>query len=140
MEWWIWILVGIALLVLEMATPGGLFALFFGAGAIITGGLAAAGFGPIVQWIAFTLVSLVAVATLRKPIQERLARHGASPVADFVGEEAVVLEDLAAGATGRAELRGTPWSARVASGIPLKAGQRCRVERVEGLTLWLRAE
>jgi inner membrane protein len=140
MEWWIWILVGIALLVLEMVTPGGLFALFFGAGAVITAGLAALGFGPIVQWSAFTLVSLVAVATLRKPIQARLARQGGPQRDDFVGEEAVVLEDLAAGATGRAELRGSPWSARVSSGIALKAGQRCKVERVEGLTLWLRAE
>jgi len=30
--------------------------------------------------------------------------------------------------------------ARAASGIPLRAGQRCRVERIEGLTLWVRAE
>jgi membrane protein implicated in regulation of membrane protease activity len=140
MAWWIWILVGIALLLVEMATPGGLFALFFGAGAIVTGGLAVLGFGPIVQWIAFTVVSLVLVGTVRKPIQARLARRGGPPVAELVGEEAVVLEDIAAGATGRAELRGTPWSARVASGIPLRAGQRCRVERVEGLTLWLRGE
>jgi len=140
MAWWIWILVGIALLVVEMVTPGGLFALFFGAGAIVTGGLAALGFGPVLQWIAFTVVSLVLVGTLRKPIQEWLARRGGPTVAEFVGEEAVLLEDVAAGATGRAELRGTPWSVRIASGIPLKAGQRCKVERVEGLTLWLRAE
>ena len=43
-------------------------------------------------------------------------------------------------AFGTAELRGVPWSTRVASGIPLRAGQRCRVERVDGLTLWVRAE
>jgi membrane protein implicated in regulation of membrane protease activity len=140
MAWWIWILVGIALLLVEMATPGGLFALFFGAGAIVTGGLAALGFGPVVQWIAFTVVSLVLVATVRRPVQERLARREGPPVEDLVGETAVLLDDVGAGATGRAELRGTPWAARIASGIPLKKGQRCKVERVEGLTLWLRAE
>jgi membrane protein implicated in regulation of membrane protease activity len=140
MAWWLWVLVGIALLVVEMLTPGGLFALFFGIGAVVTGGLAALGFGAVVQWIAFTVISLLLVGTLRGTIQRRLARPEPPRVDDLVGEEAVLLEDLAAGGTGRAELRGTPWSARAASGIPLKAGQRCKVERIEGLTLWLRAE
>ena len=45
-----------------------------------------------------------------------------------------------AGGEGQAELRGVPWKARVASGIALRGGQRCRVERVDGLTLWVRAE
>jgi len=85
-------------------------------------------------------MSLVLVVSVRGPLQRRLARAEPPRVDDLVGEEAVLLDDVEAGATGRAELRGTPWSARVASGIPLKRGQRCKVERVEGLTLWLRAE
>ena len=137
---WLWVLLGIALLVVEMFTPGGLFALFFGAGAIVTGGLAALGAGTVVQWIGFTVISLVILVTVRGPLQRRLARAEPPRVDDLVGEEAILLDDVAAGATGRAELRGTPWSARIASGIPLKAGQRCKVERVEGLTLWLRAD
>jgi membrane protein implicated in regulation of membrane protease activity len=41
---------------------------------------------------------------------------------------------------GKAELRGTPWEARSATGGALAKGQRCRVERVEGLMLLLRPE
>jgi inner membrane protein len=140
MAWWLWILVGLALLVVEMFTPGGLFALFFGVGALLTAGLAAVGAGAVLQWFVFTAVSLVLVGVVRKPIQEWMARRSGPPVENLVGEEATLLEDVAAGETGRAELRGTTWSARVSSGIPLKAGQRCKVERVEGLTLLLRAE
>lgn len=140
MAWWLWVLVGIALLVTEMLTSGSLFALFFGAGAIVTGVLSALGFGEVVQWIAFTAVSLVLVVTLRSELKRRIAQGKGTNVLELVGEEAILLEDVAAGATGRAELRGTFWSARIASGIPLKAGQRCKVERIEGLTLWLRAE
>jgi membrane protein implicated in regulation of membrane protease activity len=140
MAWWLWILIGLALLVFEMLTPGGLFALFFGAGAIATSLLAALGAPAIVQWIAFTVLSIGLVLTVRKPIQEWLARRAGPPVQELVGEVATLLEDVDAGQDGRAELRGTPWTARVSSGIPLKAGQRCKVERVEGLTLWLRAE
>jgi membrane protein implicated in regulation of membrane protease activity len=37
-------------------------------------------------------------------------------------------------------MRGSSWSARTVGAEALKPGQRCRVEKVEGLTLWLRAE
>jgi membrane protein implicated in regulation of membrane protease activity len=140
MAWWLWILFGIALLVVEMLTPGGLFALFFGVGAIATGVLAAAGAPDVVQWLAFTAISLVLLATLRRTLQERLRARPGAPIDSLVGEEVVLLGEIPAGGEGQAELRGVPWKARVASGIPLRAGQRCKVERVDGLTLWVRAE
>ena len=52
----------------------------------------------------------------------------------------MLLGDLPEGGEARAELRGVPWSARATSGVALRKGQRCRVERVEGLTLWVRCE
>lgn len=140
MAWWLWILLSLGLLVVELVTPGGLFALFFGAAALLVALLAAIGVGAVWQWLLFSVASLVFVATLRRPLQDRLQRGPAGAVDSLVGEEAVLLDDLGAGATGRVELRGVPWSARAASGIPLRAGQRCRVERVDGLTLWIRAE
>ncbi|BDG04587.1 NfeD family protein [Anaeromyxobacter oryzae] len=140
MDWWLWVLGGLALLVLEMVTPGGLFALFFGIGALCVAPLAALGVGDVWQWLAFTAISLVLLATLRNRLVERLERRPPAVVDGLVGEEAVLLEDVAAGGHGKAELRGVPWSVRIASGIPLRAGQRCRVERVDGLVLWLRAE
>ncbi|HET9554554.1 MAG TPA: NfeD family protein [Anaeromyxobacteraceae bacterium] len=139
MSWWLWILAGIALLAFEVATPGGLFALFFGVGALLVAPLAAAGLSPTWQWLAFSVLSIVGLAALRGPLMRRLSRRPPAPV-ELVGEQAVLLEDLQAGGEGKAELRGTTWTARAASGIPLRKGQRCLVERVEGLTLWLRAE
>lgn len=139
MAWWLWVLLGIALLVVEMVTPGGLFALFFGIGALATAVVAALGAGDILQWLLFTALSIVLLATLRRTLQEKLrAPHVA--VDAIVGEEVVLLGELPAGGEGQAELRGVPWKARAASGIPLRAGQRCRVERLDGLTLWVRAE
>jgi inner membrane protein len=40
MAWWIWIVLGLVLLLGEMLTPGGFYILFFGIGAIIVGILA----------------------------------------------------------------------------------------------------
>jgi membrane protein implicated in regulation of membrane protease activity len=140
MSWWLWILVGIALLVIEMLTPGGLFALFFGAGALATGVVALVGAPPVVQWVAFTVISLVLLATLRRVLQEKLRARPGPAVDSLVGEEVVLLGELPAGGEGKAELRGVPWKARAASGIALRSGQRCKVERVDGLTLWVRAD
>lgn len=140
MSWWLWILLGIALLVVEMLTPGGLFALFFGVGALATAVVSLLGAPETVQWLAFTILSIVLLATLRHSLQEKLRGRPAAPIDSLVGEEVVLLGEIPAGGEGKAELRGVPWTARVASGIALRAGQRCKVERVEGLTLWVRAE
>jgi len=38
------------------------------------------------------------------------------------------------------ELHGTTWTAHNAGPALLKKGQLCKVERVEGLALWITAE
>ena len=59
MQWWLWILVGLALLAVEVVVPGGIILLFFGAAAIILGILTVIGFGGPVwfQWLLFSLTS-----------------------------------------------------------------------------------
>jgi membrane protein implicated in regulation of membrane protease activity len=139
MEWWIWIVLGLGLLVAEMLIPG-LFLLFFGLGALLVGALVLLGAGgpKELQWLLFSGFSLGALALLRRRLRSRLARK---PVVDsLVGELAVPLEDLPAQATGKAELRGSAWSARNDADVPLSRGQRCQVVRVEGLMLWIRPE
>jgi inner membrane protein len=141
MAWWFWTLLGIALLVVEMVTPGGLFALFFGAAALVVGALDALGIaGPSwLQWLLFAALSLVLVTVVRRRMRGALAgRHG--PVDALVGETAVLLEDLLPQGVARVELHGAPWQARSVVSQGLARGQRCRVERVEGLTLWVRPE
>jgi membrane protein implicated in regulation of membrane protease activity len=70
----------------------------------------------------------------------RFRLEQSKPVDRLEGETALVTEDVAAGGVGKAEMRGASWTARSTEAVALARGQRCRVERVEGLTLWLRAE
>jgi membrane protein implicated in regulation of membrane protease activity len=142
MLWWIWILVGLGLLALEMATPGGLFALFFGLSAVLVGLLVGLGLGgPIwLQWLLFSVLAVVMLLLLRTPLRAKLSVDGPSRTVDtLVGAPGVVLEDVATGGVGKVEVRGSAWSAR-ANEASLAKGQRCTVERVEGLTLWVRPE
>ena len=57
-----------------------------------------------------------------------------------VGDIALPLDDIVPGAVGRAELRGTVWSARNASHLAIMKGQRCRVVRMNGLMIFLEPE
>jgi membrane protein implicated in regulation of membrane protease activity len=142
MAWWMWVLGGLVLLVVEVTTPGGFFALFFAIGAILVGVCRALGWtGPAwVEWLLFTLLSVVALALFRRPLMQRFSLTEGPPVDRLEGEPAVVLEEVSPGGVGKAELRGATWSARTGGLGVLARGQRCRVERVEGLTLWLRSE
>ena len=139
MSWWMWVLLGVVLLAVEIVTPGGLFALFFGASAILVGGLVALGVeARWLQWLLFAGLGVVLVVALRRRFRSRVA--GDHAVDGLVGELAITQEDLAPGATGRAELRGAPWTAINDGGTALRRGQRCRVFRAENLTIFIRPE
>jgi inner membrane protein len=135
MAWWTWVVLGLVLLVVELSTPGGLFALFFGVGALCVAGLAALGAGPVAQWITFPVLSVILLAALRGALQQRLRPRDTPPVDSLVGQEVVLLGDVPAGGDGKVELRGVPWTAREAVGAALSRGQRCRVARVDGVVL-----
>jgi hypothetical protein len=142
MAWWIWVLGGLVLLVGEVATPGGFFIIFFGAGAILVGALKAVGWdGPAwAEWLVFTVLSVASLALFREPLMRRFSLGKSKPVDQLAGERALVTEDVAPGGVGKAELRGASWTARTSGSVALARGQRCLVDRVEGLTIWLKAE
>lgn len=142
MSWWIWMLLGIALMAIEAATPGGLFFLFFGISAIAVGLLTGVGWlvQPWLEWASFSAISVLTLILLRRPLKARVNLDGESrPVDRLEGEGGVVLEELPGSGVGKVELRGSTWNARSVAGTMAK-GTRCRVERVDGLTLWVRPE
>ena len=144
MAWWIWILLGLGLLALEMLTPGGFFVFFFGLAALVVGAAVGGGLGgpDWLQWLLFSVLSIGSVFLFRGRLVAALkAREGGTVgVETLVGEVATLADDLAPGGVGKAELRGTAWNVRAEEPRPLQRGQRCRVQRVEGLTLWVKAE
>lgn len=144
MIWWLWLVLGLVLVGVEMLTPGGFFVIFFGAAAIVVGVLAGLGSaGPAwLQWLLFSALSVLSLALFRKPLMRRFRLgDGASHAVDsMVGEACVVLGAPGPDGYGKVELRGATWTARSTGGAALVKGQRCKVERVDGLTLWIRAE
>jgi inner membrane protein len=143
MSWWIWVTLGLALAAIELATPGGIFIIFFGIAALVVGVLALSGLVTTtwVQWLLFPVMAVIALRLFRQPLLGRLrVRDEADAVDRIVGEVAIPSSDIAAGGHGRAELRGSTWNARNVAGVPVAAGQRCRVVDVQGLVLDIRPE
>jgi membrane protein implicated in regulation of membrane protease activity len=143
MQWWHWALLGLVLGLLELATPGGFFILFFAIGAMLVSLLSLFGVaGPLwVQWILFGVFSIVTLFFFRDPLVRRMrASERTGPIDQLTSDIAVVKEDIAPGHVGRAELRGSAWSALNVGVGMLHRGQRCAVRKVDGLTLHITAE
>ena len=140
MQWWHWLAAGLILVALEMAASGGFYVIFFGVAALVIGGLHLAdAAGPL--WFQFLLFSILSVSSLvffRRPLMRWLnLDQPGRDVDSMVGETAVPLEDIAPGGVGRAELRGTVWTARNTSAVTLPRAQRCTVVRVDRLMIFL---
>ena len=144
MVWWNWLLLGLVLLAVEMTTPGGFYIFFFGLAALIVGALAGLEWlnTAWLQWLLFSILSLISLFLFRNSLLVWMKAHEpvGQDVDSMVGETAVVIEELPAGAVGKVELRGTTWNARNAGQTVLTKGHRARVERVDGLTLWIKPE
>jgi membrane protein implicated in regulation of membrane protease activity len=143
MYWWMWLVLGLGLVGLEILTPGGFYVLFFGVGALAVGTAAGLGWtGPYwIQWLLFSVVSVASLLVFR-PHLLRLARsrERPDPMDTLEGETATLSQDLGPGELGKAELRGTVWTVVNRQDRPLLRGQRCRVVKVDGLTLWVQGE
>lgn len=141
MAWWLWVLLGLALLAGELLTPGGFYILFFGAGAIAVGLLKLAGmsFGLAFEGLAFVIISILTLVLFRRPLMEKFRPLAPEiPVDELTSEVAVALEQIEGGARGKVELRGTTWNAQNLGQAVIAKSARCRVERVDGLTLAVR--
>jgi len=137
-EWWHWMAVGLVLVVLEMAAPGGFFVIFFGLAAIVVGALAFLDLGgPLwLQLGAFSVLSAVFLLLFRNPLLRRMRFNlGTDDIDNLTGEPATALEDLGPSDSGRVELRGSVWSARNGSTLPIARGARVRVVAVDRLTV-----
>lgn len=140
MPWWIWVLFGLLLLAVELASSTlhiGLFAI----GALTVAILVAFGVHmPLwAELMTFTVVSVVSIVVVRPILIRKLGLNQKKVVDSLVGEHALALDDIEPHGIGKAEMRGTSWSARNIGETILTRGQRCVVTDIDGLVIQIRA-
>jgi membrane protein implicated in regulation of membrane protease activity len=143
MTWWYWLVLGLVLVALEMASSGGFYIIFFGVAAIAVALLAGTGLAaqPWIQWLLFSVLSVASLVLFRNPLMRKLnLGAGMADIDTLAGETGTALEDMDSGQGGRVELRGTTWTARNSGSTRLTRGHRCVVVRAERLTLIVKAE
>jgi membrane protein implicated in regulation of membrane protease activity len=143
MTWWMWMILGFILILVEFLTPGGFYIIFFGAAAIVVGLISLLGLaGPQwFEWLLFTAVSVAGIALFRKRLLMRIKLPQRPDDLDtVVGKVALVIEPIPPGSLGRVEMRGTAWTAKNLGPQPLSSGDRAKVEQVEGLVLGVRSD
>ena len=141
--WWHWLVIGLLLVLAELATAGGFFVIFFGIGALIVGIMAGLGIaGPLwTQLLLFSVISVLSLALFRSRMLTWFQLDPQRPEVDtLIGEIGVVNDVVAPDAIGRVEVRGSAWSARNVSHVMIARGTRCRVVRVDGLMLDIEPE
>jgi len=142
MPWWAWILSGLVLLGLELAL-GTFYLVFLGIAAIIVGLMAMFGAsGPLwLEWLLFIVFSTGLVLLLRRPLLGKFnIKSDSRDIDSLVGLAAIAIEGIPPGGIGKVEMRGTVWTAHNQGTAALAPGQRCQVERVQGLSLWVAPE
>lgn len=135
--WVIWLLVGIALAVGEIATTGFFMAPFAG-GAFAAAVVAAIGLGQTTAFVVFAVVTLLLFLLVRPVARRHLempskVRTNADAL---VGQEAMVLERIANDeGIGCVRLDGEVWTARSYDDDRIiEAGQKVHVMEIRGAT------
>jgi inner membrane protein len=142
LPWGAWLIFGGILMAAELLLPTGFFFFFFGVGAALTGCLVALGLLPsfALQGLVFIAISLASIVLLRKPLLAKFhfRNKAHASVDSLIGQTATALDPMPPQAAGRVELRGACWSALNIGSEPIALNARCRVDKVEGLTLHVR--
>jgi len=137
--WHLWVIAGLIAVALEIKLSGFVM-LWFALGAFASAVAAALGFGPAVQTLMFTLVSLCLFAASRTVFEKLFMRNVPSlkiGLEAMVGAEATVVEALPAQGGGTVRINGELWAARSVDGA-VASGELVEVASVEGLKLKVR--
>jgi len=140
MSWWIWVLAGLALLAVEFATTT-MHIGFFAVGALVVALLVGLGLDlPLWGQLAvFTITSVLAFLFVRPIIVRKMKLDFKPNVDSMIGEAARAVDDIGVADLGKAEFRGTTWSARNVGETALTRGQRCVVAGIDGLVIQIKA-
>jgi membrane protein implicated in regulation of membrane protease activity len=142
MIWWLWIIIGLLVLSLEILIPLDFFLVFVGLSGVVTGIISGithlCGFeiSSSTQYIICSITLVLLFAFAKKPLVQHLMSSKkntkSSPENDRVSIEG---SNINPNDYGNGRTRGTIWTVHNLSNAVLEAGKSYKVSRTEGITL-----
>ncbi len=133
-----WLAAMIVFIATECATIS-LVSVWFAVGALVAIVVALLGGSLILQVVLFLAVSILLLASLRtvvrKYINPGLVRTNTDSLIGQIGVVTTPVNNVAA--LGQVKINGMVWSARSSTGTPLPEGAQVRVDRIEGVKLFV---
>ena len=133
-----WLVLTVLFLIAEAATVT-VISLWFAAGSLAAMAMALAGGGIWLQALVFLVVSAAALTALRPLVRKYLTpKLTATNIDSVIGAIGIVtspIDNIAA--AGQIKLNGMEWSARSTSGAPIETGTKVRVDKIEGVKVFV---
>lgn len=136
---YIWFILMVGFLIVEAACPFHLVSIWFAVGAMVAGIVALLSGAIWLQILLFFVVSCGLLALLLPFVKKLiLPRKQATNIDSIIGSQGYVTEDIDnLHATGHVKLGGMEWTARSASQDIIPTGTLVRVERIEGVKVYV---
>ncbi len=135
----VWLILLIGFLIVEAACPIHLVSIWFAAGALVALLVSLVGAALWLQITLFILVSGVLLALLWPMVRKYMKPNlTATNVDALVGALGIVVSPIDnVDAVGQVKLNGMEWSARSTTGDPIPQGVKVRVDRVQGVKVFV---
>ena len=134
-----WLVLLVVFLIAEAACPIHLVSIWFALGALVALLCAALGAPVWLQITLFVVVSGVLLALLwplaKKFLNSKVTATNVDSVVGSVGRVTADIDNVEA--RGQVKLGGMEWTARSTSGDPISVGTEVRVDRVEGVKVYV---
>ena len=135
--WHIWVIAGILLLVIEIFTPS-FVAGSFGIGGILTAIVAAITDNVNIQIVAFCVFSVLSFVLIRPFLKKFEKKETPTNMDSLKGQTYIVAEEIGPDQkTGYLKADGDMWRAIAEKGENIKEGEKARVIRIDGNTLYV---
>lgn len=136
---WIWLVIGIGLIALELFLPTGFYLFILGVSGIVVGLLVST--GSLESWMLQALAFCAIAIAMSLVIGEKLRRVFGSKSAEpgqVIGKAVHISSDIQPGHIGSGELWGTTWRLENVDSVALHVGDEGTVVSAEGITLRVR--
>lgn len=129
---YIWLIVSLIFLFVELSTPGLFFFITFAIGCVFAAVIGFAGYSFVMQCLALLLGFILSFILLKRFVGKRDSKRVPTNVNALVGKKGVVIKTISTPSGGLVKVGGEIWSAQSIDEIEIVKDQKIEVVSVRG--------